>query len=225
MKSVQWSQLLVAVTLLSRSAAFAADTPPADFQNEVYDSIRSANLEALETATGSPCIADYRHLRNRYATLAGIAPFVGIAGLADSVVLSFGYEYGGWTALHAVLGAAGWAIFSYVVPVGVVAAYVSYESYEVARFVQAERSYRLIRDVYHLGNGKALSRFTAHIQKTQPDWTEDRLRAELRAFDESGSLCDGSRVHGFRAAKNEKQRKRLSHQVAWIHDLQKELKP
>src|SRR3989338_8469670 len=102
----------------------------------------------LEEASNSVCMEDYRTLRNRYAVISGLEPFVGIAGIVGSGFLALGWEYGGWYAFKASLGSllpAAQIVVSHVIPMVVITGTITYEIVAITRFKRASRGYRLLK--------------------------------------------------------------------------------
>ncbi len=170
----------------------------------------------------SQCINDYRKLRNGYAALAGITPFVGVAGLFESAMLAVGWEYGGWVAFKAALGglvpAVGFAIQN-VVPGVVLVGTIVYETVMIEKFVRASHAYRLLKDIHGIGSGRMLSRLTKRVQKHNPALTEEDIKDTLLAADHDKKLCDGSLVHGWWRGRHHNS-KRRSKRVAYLSDIE-----
>lgn len=168
----------------------------------------------------SPCLNDFRKLRNQYALKSGLAPIVGLAGITESAVLAFGWEYGGWYGLHAILGAAGGIIFSHVIPLAAIGGAIGLETYHVVRFKKSNRAYKLLLDVY-AHDGEQLDKTIASIQELHPEITRENVISSIKELDMTKALCDGSLIIGPRKAKNERQLKRLSHKVAFVKEIEK----
>lgn len=168
--------------------------------------------------TQSPCLDSYRKLRNQYAIKSGLAPIVGLAGITESAVLAFGWEYGGWYGLHAILGPAGGIIFSHIIPLAAIGGAIGLETFHVVRFKKANRAYKLLLDVYN-HDGKELERTVAKIQNQNPYITKENVISSIKELDQTKALCDGSLVLGARKAKNERQLKRLPHRIAFKGDI------
>ena len=172
---------------LPRANAVGVDLTEHDISTVVDD----------ESASVSPCLDDYRKVRNTYAVASGLAPIVGIAGIGGTAMLAFGWEYGGWFALKAALGplvpAAG-VVFSHVLPTVVLVGAVSYETVAISRFRKASHAYRLLKDVYTIGDGKMLTKLTLKVQKSHPEITKEMIQNELLLADQNKQLCDGSLV-------------------------------
>lgn len=170
----------------------------------------------------SPCLDNYRKLRNQYAVKSGLAPIVGLAGITESAVLAFGWEYGGWYGLHAVLGTAGGIIFSHVIPLAAISGAVALETFHVVRFRKSNRAYKLLLDAYNL-EGEQLDKTVARIQMQNPTITKENVISTIKELDQTQALCDGSLVLGPRKAKNERQLKRLPHRIAFVSDIEAEV--
>lgn len=166
----------------------------------------------------SPCLDNYRKLRNQYAVKSGLAPIVGLAGITESAVLAFGWEYGGWYGLHAVLGPAGGIIFSHVIPLAAIGGAIAIETFHVVRFKKSNRAYKLLLDVYN-HDGEQLDKAVQAIQDQNPTITKENVISTIKELDMTSALCDGSLVLGARKAKNERQLKRLPHRMAFVSDI------
>lgn len=167
----------------------------------------------------SPCLDSYRKLRNQYAIKSGLAPIVGLAGITESAVLAFGWEYGGWYGLHAVLGTAGGIIFSHIIPLAAIGGAIGLETFHVVRFRKSNRAYKLLLDVYSR-DGEQLEKTVASIQDKNPLITKENVISTIKELDLTNTLCDGSLVLGPRKAKNERQLKRLPHRIAFVSDIE-----
>ena len=150
------------------------------------------------SSNSSPCLEQYRKYRNSTAIKTGLAPVVGLAGLARSGMLALGWEYGGWVTFKAAIGpiltsAAGTAI-NFVIPTSLFGGYVVYETVMISRFVKASKAYRLVKGLYLNQPNKQLDLLVDKVQRKRPDLSNEEIRNYLIEADQTGALCDGSWV-------------------------------
>jgi hypothetical protein len=176
-----------------------------------------------EATQESVCLKDYRRLKNQFALKSSLGPFVFVGSLAESAALGVGFEYGGWFALKAALGTTGTAVLgttiSHVIPITVMATFLTLEPYYITRFVQASRAYRLLKDVYGIGNGRILEKVSREIIEKNPELTRDQIKDFIISADQNSTLCNGEWVKGFRS----KRHKRLISKIALIKDIEREI--
>ena len=186
-------------------------------------------LESITRNTVEPhpvdsrCLSDFRQLRNRYAIQTGFAPVLGLAGLTETAVLVFDWEYGGWGAFKASLGIfepAAYTLVSDILPLASVFVLFGYESYAITRFVESNHAYRLLKDVYGIGDGKMLKRVTVAIQKKKSELTEEDIRQLLAKADQDGDLCSGAWVTG---GRSHHKKKTLARRVTFLKDIESHL--
>ena len=152
----------------------------------------SIQIESV-TAETSHCMKSYQVLRNRMAVVSGLAPFVGGAEIFGSAMLAVGYEYGGMTTLRAsALAPAAGVFFNSVLPSAALLSYLGLETFSIIKFVQANRAYHLLKDLYGIGDGKMLSSFIRSVQKSRPDLSEEEIKNQLITADQNEELCNGN---------------------------------